>query len=767
MDSISHTLSGWLFDVYLYDHRMNVWVITDDGTAHHLVDRLEPSFFVYGTEQELHTVCEWIQNAALPPVQFARAERYELAARQTLTVLEVRVLQAVDYSRVVHRLTQTFPHLDFYNADLDLSHLYMIERDVFPFARVHVVVGTQDQIVEIKALDSRWDLRYNLPPLRALVLRVQGTNRNPKHGHRGPIEIEYNGTTCVLAEGKALVEQVRDILQHYDPDVLLTERGDSYILPRLLALAAEHQIVLPLNRDPALPPQQRPARSYFSYNRMHFRDDTVALFGRLHLDVKNAYLERDLVGMVEVARLSQRRLQEVARTSTGTANSAMQVAEAYRSGYLIPWRKSEPETWKTLREFVKADQGGLTYRPRAGLYWDVGELDFSAMYLAIMEKFNLSFETMHCSCCPDSRVPQIGYTVCQKRRGLIPQMLRRVLQKRLALKKAKKQAQTDAERDWYQCLIDAIKAILVTAFGYLGYKNAKFGRIEAHEATTAYGRFVLLTAKAIAERAGFQVLHALTDSLWLYKRGATEAEYQALADEIEQETELPISLEGVYTWIAFLPSRVHTGRSVPNRYFGWLKKGKVKVRGIELRRRDTPEWIKAVQQDLLHLLRRVTVSEDISDVLPDVFTLITHELERLHSGGVPPCDLVLSFHLSRDPATMKSNTLNAIVARELMGQGATLRPGESIEYILLDHDAPEPSQRARAWEFYAEEEGYDVERYTELLLRAAETILTPFGITKKMLHCWRNRALSVQQIQDQICQKSMFTEWGPLFANVQ
>ena len=65
----------------------------------------------------------------------------------------------------------------------------------------------------------------------------------------------------------------------------------------------------------------------------------------------------------------------------------------------------------------------------------------------------------------------------------------------------------------------ALKWMLVTCFGYLGYKNARFGRIEAHEAVTAHGRDKLLTAKEISEAAGYTVLHGLTDCLWLQKVG--------------------------------------------------------------------------------------------------------------------------------------------------------------------------------------------------------------------------------------------------------
>jgi DNA polymerase-2 len=61
----------------------------------------------------------------------------------------------------------------------------------------------------------------------------------------------------------------------------------------------------------------------------------------------------------------------------------------------------------------------------------------------------------------------------------------------------------------------AIKWMLVTCFGYMGYKGARFGRIEAHESVTAWGRETLLRAKESAEDAGFEMLHALTDSLWI------------------------------------------------------------------------------------------------------------------------------------------------------------------------------------------------------------------------------------------------------------
>jgi len=76
----------------------------------------------------------------------------------------------------------------------------------------------------------------------------------------------------------------------------------------------------------------------------------------------------------------------------------------------------------------------------------------------------------------------------------------------------------------YKLQRDALKWLLVCCFGYTGYKNARFGKIEAHEAINAVARETLLVAKEMAEERGYEVLHALVDSLYVQnpaRRAAT------------------------------------------------------------------------------------------------------------------------------------------------------------------------------------------------------------------------------------------------------
>ena len=163
--------------------------------------------------------------------------------------------------------------------------------------------------------------------------------------------------------------------------------------------------------------------------------------------------------------------------------------------------------------------------------------------------------------------------------------------------------QYDCRRPVYQALASAEKWLLVTCFGYLGYKNARFGRIEAHEAVTAYGREALLRAKEAAEDMDFEILHMYVDGLWVQKPGCrTPADFEALLAEITERTGLPISMEGVYRWVVFLPSRVNGRVPVANRYFGVFQDGSIKVRGIEARRHDTAPFIVETQIGLLEIL---------------------------------------------------------------------------------------------------------------------------------------------------------------------
>src|SRR5574337_1228336 len=541
----------------------------------------------------------------------------------------------------------------------------------------------------------------------------------------------------VVLDGDDPTETIRSLnrlLQHYDPDVLLTEWGDSVLLPQLQVLAARTGIPLQLNRDPGHQVRTRRARSYMTYGQVVYQAGARMLHGRWHIDLRNSfiYAESELAGLLEVARLARIPVQELARTSTGTAISSMQLLRAVRDGILIPWQKSEPEVFKTASQLIVTDKGGLTYQPLVGLYEQIGELDFSSMYPTIMARFNVSPETIGCACCPDSRVPEINYSVCRRRRGLVPQVLDYLLERRIYYKQ-RKQTTTGSSRSLYDQRQTALKWCLVTSFGYLGYRNARFGRIEAHEAVTAFAREMLLRAKEVAESRGFRMLHALVDSVWLQCPGATRADYEALAQAVTGATGLPIFVEGIYRWIGFLPSKTHRGVGVPNRYMGVFDNDTTKVRGIEVRRSDMPALVVQMQEQMLRRMFHCPTLAGVRAALPEILSILEEALTRLRSGEVEAVDLVVTNTLSQEVSEYRHNTVQAITARTLDRHGARLHPGEAVQFIITKAAAKVPEDRVRLYTLLGTDWSYDTEAYATLLLRAAATTLELFGYPEERL----------------------------------
>ncbi|MDP6560292.1 MAG: DNA polymerase domain-containing protein, partial [Candidatus Binatia bacterium] len=515
------------------------------------------------------------------------------------------------------------------------------------------------------------------------------------------------------------------ILRKSDPDVVLTQWGDSFIIPQLLRLSRLVGKRIAFHRDPQPLGKSRRESSYFSYGKIIYQPATHQFFGRWHIDSQNCFLwqESQWEGLFEVARITKLPVQQIARASIGSGITSMQMERAHRENILIPWRKRKPENFKSAADLINSDKGGLVYQPVVGFHENVAEIDFASMYPALMVSYNISPETIGCTCCSHNRIPEIHYTVCTRREGLVPKTLRPLLDKRAQYKRLQQAASTSEDTLKFQARQKALKWLLVVCFGYLGYKNARFGRIEAHEAVTALSREVLLQAKEIAEAEGFSMLHAVVDCIWVRKPGATVEEYQGLSDRIATSTRIPTVLEGVYRWLHFLPSRTNSRLGVPNRYVGAFQDGSLKVRGLTLRRHDTPRFIRRAQEKMLRILSAACNLQEYRNRLPQAQSIFRETLEKLRAGLLPIEDMVITRRLSQDPAEYQKASLIAIAAGELAKGGVLLRAGETIQYIVTDARARDLNSRARAYASITSDWSYDVAYYEEQLRRASKELL--------------------------------------------
>ncbi len=712
---MSDTISGWLFDVYPNETNLTLWVIGDDGQRHRFFQEFSVTVYATGPFPRLRQLWKWLEEQPVP-VFLSRLERKDVF-RGMVSVLAVDVPQPARLDELFRAMVSEFPDLTYYDGDISIPLRYAAVFDVFPLARCRVEVQG-DKVIKIAPLDTPWDLEPEPAPLRILSIEpdCDPARRTPRE-----VTIAFGRTRYTLPINQekktSLFWMVRADIKRFDPDLILTSWGDTWLMPYMVKTSQENGYDLPLNRDESLAVVERKEHTYFSYGQIVYRGQQVHLRGRWHVDRENAMLWKDygLTGVLEMARVTRQPTQEAARLSPGTGISSMQFVTALQNNILIPWHKHQAETPKTAMALLQSDMGGMIYQPTVGLHRDVGGIDFVSMYPGMMVKYNISPE-----------VPRAGKDLepADGEPGIVPMTLTPLLNKRLALKSLiMTLPPLDCYRPTYQALASAEKWLLVTCFGYLGYKNARFGRIEAHEAVTAYGREALLRAKEAAEDMDYEILHMYVDGLWVQKEGCkTPADYEALLAEITERTGLPISLDGIYRWVVFLPSRVNERVPVPNQYFGVFQDGSVKVRGIEARRRDTAPFITEVQMGILEILAKAPDADGLKDVLPKAQAFVDKQLTLLRRGKVPLEKLLVSQRLTREVGEYSSPSPAARAVKQLQATGRTVRPGQRVRFLFT---LGKPG--VYAWDVpdQPDPRSVDLPRYRTLFNRAVQTVLAP------------------------------------------
>jgi DNA polymerase II len=667
----------------------------------------------------------------------ARVERQELFAGR-LDLLALTLDTAVQ-PRFFRQVRQAFPDLEYYDADVPVSVQYAARFDWFPTLPGRALVDEAGNALEVEPLASRWTVERPLPPLRTLTLAPDGDPAlaEPRH-----LLVGCDGQTLryPLDNPRLLLIGLQALLRRHDPDLILSQWGDTWLFPALRRWARASGVPFHPSRDPYRAWQVKPAGSTFTYGLVLYRGEQTYLFGRWHIDTANApmFQECALAGVLEQTAVSGMPVQAMARRSPGAGITAMQMISALRREVLVPVTKQQAERYKSARALLRADRGGLVFQPQVGLHSDVVELDFISMYPAIITLFNISPETVGQGGGETAVAPELNLPIDQSRPGLLPETLAPLLRQRRAIKSLLAGlTRQDCRRPALAARAAALKWLLVVAFGYAGYKRARFGRIEAHEAITAYSREALLRAKETAESLGYTVLHLYVDGLWVQRPGVTTAvAAQPLLAAIEAATGLPIALEGVYRWIAFLPSKQDGRVPVPNRYFGVFADGAIKARGIELRRHDTPPFVAGVQGALLACLARrvrdgeTAVSHECREAL---VALLNGRLAALRQGAVAPADLLLAQRLSRAVGDYAAPSAAARAAAQLQAAGKARQPGQRIQFILT---RGEPGVYAWGLPQPLDPRCIDLARYETLTLRAAQTVLQPWGVTLAELGDW-------------------------------
>lgn len=698
--------TGWLLDVYADpEGGVILWLLTDDDQRLRLRMDFAVTFYAAGDFSLLRQVWIYLKDK---DVKLERTTRRDLFLGKR-DVLGVTISNPSKLPRLFASLSRQFPSLEYYDADIPLSLRFIAQTNTYLLGRCRVKLE-EEWVQAIEPLNSPWEIDPTPIPLRILILSpdINPALRKPTKLRIRYERGEYNSS---LEPVRTFMIGLKADLKRFDPDLILTDYGDTWLFPQLKIWSKESGIELNPNRDQNKEILTRRADSYFAYGQMIYRGAQAHLFGCWHIDRHNAmsFGEYGLEGAMEQARVTGLGVQEMARKSPGAGITALQMFTALRNGVMVPVQKQQVESTKTLTELIRADRGGLIYQPTIGLHSNVAQIDFSSMYPAIMVKHNISPETVGIEDAPE---------------GLVPKTLRPLLEKRLILKNILSDLNPhDCRVHILKARAAALKWLLVVCYGYLGYKNARFGKIESHEAVTAISRELMLQAKEVAEDMGFTVLHMYVDCLFVQQEGLKRpADFTPLMDAIVDKTGILIALEGVFKWVAFLSSKRDSRVPVPNQYFGAFQDGSLKYRGIELRRRDATLWVRKIQLAVLEILARADTPGELADYVMDVLALVERAKHDLKTGRVPHEELIVRQKLSRVLDGYKSPSPAARAAMQLQALGRQIAPGQTVQFLFT-----RGGSGVQAWELgeVLDPGRLDTNRYCALLDRAIRTVLDP------------------------------------------
>ncbi len=729
-------LKGNILDCYP-DYKKDVMVtwITNKGKAYKINDLYQPSFYVYAKRDELITLATILRDRADVKKLDFTFKKIVLGSNKKKFVLCVTPKKLEFFRKLAEKIDYWggFCKYQLFDVDIRMSSRYLQGRGVFCNGFVKwdgkkFVLNDEDQ----------WAVDYSKPDYKSVVFEVIKEKEGRVISFKKPVKSIKIGDRLIheRSEMETILFAVKQ-LKHVDPDVLFVKKGDSLVFPYLYHRAKKNNI----QKNLILGRSQKPlhfikkSKSYFSYGHIIHRPAFYTLEGRAHLDTGNSFIygESGLQGLVDMSRCSNIPIQILSRVGPGTAISQIQVNKARQKGYLVPWKKNIPEGWKTAIDLLNADRGGLILDPVMGLHENVVEFDFASLYPNIMVNYNVSPETMLCSCCKSSPkfvVPQLGYHICARKTGLIPEVLKPVLFRRFCYKARSKNKKYDTQL--YKELQQAWKWVLLVCFGYTGYRNARYGRIECYESITAYSRDLLLQAFETVECAGYTVLHGIIDSLWVKAKKACVNPAQ-LSRMIGNKTGVRMDLEGHYKWIVFLPNK-NTDVGALNRYYGLFDTGELKVRGVELRQKNSPVFLKNMQKEIIQVFSKADNKKEFLDLIPKALDVCKKYANKIIKREIDAEELVFKTCISKDITQYKVNTFAKCALLQLRQIGVEVEPGQSVSYIVCNEKSRNVYNRVCIVENLEEDKEYDIDFYLRQIAQYAESLLLPFGCTLERLY---------------------------------
>ena len=396
---------------------------------------------------------------------------------------------------------------------------------------------------------------------------------------------------------------------------------------------------------------------------------------------------------------------------------------------------NRPDSSELRRREAASYKGAFVFEPKPGLFKEIVVFDFRSLYPSIIASHNICPSTLRCACCKDSapRVPEHQELwFCTKRRGFLSAVVEELIDRRVRVKEVMSRTNNEQQRKILDARQEGLKVLANVFYGYQGFAPARWYSFDCVTAITAYGRHYIKSIIDKAMAAGFEVLYADTDSIFLKLGRSSEADAVAFVDTINAQLPalMELDYEGYYSAALFVPIKAASGREgegAKKKYALLDKQGAIKIKGFESVRRNWSRLARELQEQVLGLiLRERDLEAAIRHVQQTIVLLRAHEL--------PLEKLIINTQLRKTVDSYAAVGPHVAIAQRLIARGTRIGPGTQIKYIVVEGKGRIRDRALLPEEYPGDGRPYDANYYIEhQLLPAVESIFAVLGCSRKRL----------------------------------
>jgi len=735
---------------------------TDKGREIEEVDDFEPYFYV---------VSDSIEKSAKQIEKLENVKKVEV-------IKKTEVNKEIEILKVTVKLPQNVPELR--GKVKELEHTREVREAAIPFAERYLINSGLVPMQDPEQLDLRiasFDLEVHNPrgepkaeqdPI-LMISYADSTGMRRVWTYKSPPGLSLKFLEILPGEEEVIKRFIQTVREQ-EIDILCTYNGDNFDFPYLRGRAEKYKMEIRLGIDGSNVKLERRGmnlgakvrgrphvdlfpicRQVFNLSRYTLEDIYLEMFGEEKPDVKTGEMFRTWdanepegmkelfeysmsdaeatlrIGLAilplqyELSRITRVPIYQSSRSGSGQRVEDLLVKRAFEKNILVPNKPSDRIADERRR---KTYTGAYVVEPKKGIHDNIVLFDFRSLYPSILVSHNIDPSAMNCSCCrkEDAFQSPAGHYFCKKSRGLIPETLEQLVERRIQVKKKLGEEENPERKRFLDVKQQALKLLSNSMYGYFGFPRARWYSRECAEAIAALGRQYIHSTIEEAKKHGFDVLYGDTDSVYITVSGKDSkkiiSESRKFSDDINKELPgaMELEFEGFYPRGIFITKK---------RYALMDEKGVLLVKGLEVRRRDWANVAKETQTKVLDALLRDKDPEKAAEIVKDM-------VQRIKNGEVKMDDLIIHTQITRGMNEYVQAGPHIVAARKAIKQGREFKQGDIVTYIVTKKGSS-ISDRAKVVDF-VEEGDYDANYYIHnQVLPAVMRILEALGYSEDEL----------------------------------